>query len=235
MSVSTYSDIADYRKVYGDAPPLDAYRLPGFASQSDLGGGYPPNWFLGPRAENVDLFLDLLVDAVHSNEVFRRSFHPTDSVAISESMKRDEQFLVGVDTLRQAFGELLASLRHDTTPYFSWRYQGHMLWDTTLAAQLGYFAAMLHNPNNVTIQASTLTTFLEQLVGWDLCGMLGFPFPDLRFARLHGEVVPHGHLTSGGTVANIEATWSAAAADGSTTPARPCYVLDAKTGSFSPP
>lgn len=209
MSVSTFRDITEYRKVYGEAPALDGYRLPSFANQTELDGGYPPNWFLGPRAENLELFVELLIDAANSNAVFRRSFHPEDGAAIHETDKIGDAYLRGVDTLRQAFSELLASLRHDTTPYYSWRYQGHMLWDTTLPAMLGYVATMLHNPNNVTIQASTLTTFLEQLVGWDLCGMLGFPFPDLGREALDHEIVPHGHLTSGGTVANIEATWSA--------------------------
>lgn len=211
------NDIGDYRNVYGGQAPFDGYQLPRFSLQSNLEGGYPPNWFLGPRGENLGLFEELLLEAIQSNAVFRRSFHPEDGPAIRETVKADPEFLKGVDTLRHHFGELLASLRHDTTPYYSWRYQGHMLWDTTLPSMLGYFATMLHNPNNVTIQASTLTTFLEQLVGWDLCGMLGFPFPDLDKGTRQvddpndavDDIVPHGHLTSGGTVANIESTWAA--------------------------
>jgi len=45
------------------------------------------------------------------------------------------------------------------------RYQGHVLWDTTLPGMLGYFATMLHNPNQLTIQMSTATTLLELQVG----------------------------------------------------------------------
>lgn len=209
VNANTFADITEYLDVYGMRAPLDSRRLPGFKRQVDLDQGFPPNWFLGPRAENFELFVELLVEALDSNASFRKSFHPEDGIVISERVRADPRYLQGVDTLRQALGELLAGLRHDTTPYYSWRYQGHMLWDTTLASMLGYVATMLHNPNNVTIQASTLTTFLEQLVGWDLCGMLGFPFPDLGAGPSASEAVPHGHLTSGGTVANLEATWSA--------------------------
>jgi glutamate/tyrosine decarboxylase-like PLP-dependent enzyme len=75
-----------------------------------------------------------------------------------------------------------------------------MLWDNTLPAIAGYFAAMLHNPNNVSLQASTSTTPLAMLVGWDLCQMVGYRFrPGLE---------PWSHMTADGTLANIEATWA---------------------------
>lgn len=164
--------------------------------------GDPTAWFLGPRGENFELFSALISEAMKSNEFFRTKLHPNDSTVITDEAKERDAYKDGVGSIHRALGRLLIDLREHATPYYSWRYQGHMLWDTTIPSLVGYFATMLHNPNNVTVQASTLTTLLEQHVGWDLCAMLGFPFgapaPD-----------PHGHLTSGGTVANVEATWSA--------------------------
>lgn len=210
MGESVRRDQTEYRNVYGPAAPTDppAVPLPRFAKHAQL-QGFPPNWFLGPRGENADVFGEMIVQAIRSNVEFRQSFLPDDGIVITDGIKASPEFQVGLSTLKEIYAELLANLRLDATPYASWRYQGHMLWDTTLPALAGYFATMLHNPNNVTIQASTLTTFLEEMVGWDLCGMLGFPFPELTDRPGIDEVTPHGHLTSGGTVANIEATWAA--------------------------
>jgi glutamate/tyrosine decarboxylase-like PLP-dependent enzyme len=93
-------------------------------------------------------------------------------------------------------------------PFFSMRYQGHMNWDVTLPAMLGYFATMLYNPNNVAFEGSTVTTLLEMWVADDLCRMLGYTIPN-DAALTTGAVRPWGHITCGGTVSNIEAMWVA--------------------------
>jgi glutamate/tyrosine decarboxylase-like PLP-dependent enzyme len=95
-----------------------------------------------------------------------------------------------------------------SVPFFSMRYQGHMNWDLTIPGILGYFATMLYNPNNVAFEGSTATTLLEILVGDDLCQMLGYTIPDAD-AIENGAIRPWGHVTCDGTVANIEALWSA--------------------------
>ena len=89
-------------------------------------------------------------------------------------------------------------------PFFSMRYQGHMIWESTLPALVGYFATMLYNPNNVAFEASTATTLLEMWVADDLCRMLGYAIPD-EAAMAEGALRPWGHITCGGSVANIEA------------------------------
>ena len=89
------------------------------------------------------------------------------------------------------------------------RYQGHMLWDQALPAVIGLFAGMLYNQNNVAAEASPVTTRLEIEVGNDLCRMLGYPVPKEGKPPKPGRAVPWGHITSGGTVANIEALWAA--------------------------
>jgi glutamate/tyrosine decarboxylase-like PLP-dependent enzyme len=70
--------------------------------------------------------------------------------------------------------------------------------DLTMAGLIGYFAAMLYNPNNVAAEASPVTTRLELEVAAQLARMIGYD-PARQW----------GHITSGGTVANFEAIWVA--------------------------
>jgi hypothetical protein len=50
----------------------------------------------------------------------------------------------------------------ESIPFFNFRSQGHMLWDTTLASNVGYMAALLYNQNNVSSMASGVTLQLER-------------------------------------------------------------------------
>ena len=154
-------------------------------------------WFLGPRAENAGEMERMVVEALRDHVFWRRNFHPEDGVAIRESDKRRDGYLDATGTLRQELSALLAKLKQDL-PFFSGRYIGHMLYEQTLAAQIGHFAAMLYNPNNVAAETSPATTPLELEVASDLARMVGYA-PDRTW----------GHLTSGGTLANFEALWIA--------------------------
>jgi glutamate/tyrosine decarboxylase-like PLP-dependent enzyme len=165
------------------------------------------SWFIGPKGENAQLLEDLVVEAVRDHAFWRRNFHPNDPSHITEAIRRSPEYLEALDSLKSGYQELLAFLKK-SVPFFSMRYQGHMNWDLTIPGIVGYFAAMLYNPNNVAFEGSTATTILELLVGDDLCGMLGYrlPAPD-EIER--GAIRPWGHITCDGTVANIEAIWSA--------------------------
>ncbi|AKF79598.1 decarboxylase [Myxococcus fulvus 124B02] len=177
--------------------PWDSTR----AEESPLTGGRDVEaWFLGPRAENAELFEQLVLEALRDHSFWRRNFHPTDPPAITQTIKRDPGYLRALDTLHTEFDTLLAELKK-SAPFFSMRYQGHMTWDQTLPGMAGYFAAMLYNQNNVALEASPLTTVLEVRVGEDLCRMVGY--------AEQGQVRPWSHLTCGGTTANIEAMWAA--------------------------
>jgi glutamate/tyrosine decarboxylase-like PLP-dependent enzyme len=169
--------------------------------------GSPEAWFLGEKAENADEFERLIVEAIRDQAFWRRNFYPSDPTHITETIKRSEEYAAAIDTLRDSYRSLLAFLKK-SVPFFSMRYQGHMNWDVTLPASLGYFAAMLYNPNNVAFEGSTATTLLEMWVGDDLCRMLGYAIPD-EAALARGAVRPWGHITCGGTVSNIEAMWVA--------------------------
>ena len=83
-----------------------------------------------------------------------------------------------------------------------------MLWDTTLASNIGYIAALFYNQNNVASMASGVTLQLEREVARELCSMVGYKIGE---DQEHSTEKPlaWGHLPNGGTVANIEAMWAA--------------------------
>ena len=155
------------------------------------------SWFLGPQAENADLFERLITEALRDHVFWRRNYHPEDGITIRELDKRSAGYEEAVATLTQELMGLLAELKRDV-PFFSGRYLGHMAYQQTIASQVGYFAAMLYNPNNVSPEAAPVTTRLEQEVAQQMAEMVGY----------HRDEA-WGHLTSGGTVANFEALWIA--------------------------
>jgi glutamate/tyrosine decarboxylase-like PLP-dependent enzyme len=179
-----------------------------FVSLEGNGSRSVEAWFLGPRGENAEVLERLVIEAVRDQVHWRRNFHPVDPVHITEAVKRSPEYLDALDRLEEGYAGLLAFLKK-SVPFFSMRYQGHMNWETTLPGILGYFAAMLYNPNNVAFEGSTATTILELLVGDDMCRMLGYKVPDLDRDVPEGTPPPWGHVTCDGTVANIEAVWSA--------------------------
>jgi glutamate/tyrosine decarboxylase-like PLP-dependent enzyme len=178
--------------------------IPGFES---TGTRALEAWFLGPKAENAEELERFIVEAIRDQAFWRRNFHPSDPTHITGEMKRSPEYLEAMDSLTEGYQSLLAFLKK-SVPFFSMRYQGHMNWDLTIPGILGYFAAMLYNPNNVAFEGSTATTILEILVGDDLCRMLGYTIPDASEIE-KGAIRPWGHITCDGTVANIEALWSA--------------------------
>lgn len=159
-------------------------------------------WFLGPLAENEKLFGDLMQKAVKSHCKDRREFYPHDPVYVTEDIKNSSEYKNSVKMLTDEVDHLLCALR-GSVPFFSYRYQSHMNWDLTLPAIVGYFAAMLYSPNNVAAEASPVTTLLEKAVGEDLCRMLGYD------PSAQANPRAWGHITCDGSVANIEALWSA--------------------------
>jgi glutamate/tyrosine decarboxylase-like PLP-dependent enzyme len=118
-------------------------------------------------------------------------------------------YKTGVDELRNHTKNLLIELKQ-SVPFFTNRYLGHMNWETTLPGLVGYFAAMLYNPNNVAVEASPVTTKLEMEVGNDLCRMLGYGVTNRTSLSTNEtpEITPWGHITCDGTVANLEALWA---------------------------
>ncbi len=84
----------------------------------------------------------------------------------------------------------------DNFPYFHPRYAGQMLKPPHPVARLAYALAMLVNPNNHALDGGRASSAMEKEAVAALAAMVGWP-------------VHLGHLTSGGTVANLEALWVA--------------------------
>ncbi|MBV9846534.1 MAG: aspartate aminotransferase family protein [Kutzneria sp.] len=81
-------------------------------------------------------------------------------------------------------------------PFFHPRYAGQMLKPPHPAAVAGYLAAMLINPNNHALDSGAATAAMER----EIVGML---------AEMFGYGTHLGHLTSSGTIANLEALYVA--------------------------
>jgi glutamate/tyrosine decarboxylase-like PLP-dependent enzyme len=98
-----------------------------------------------------------------------------------------------LDAAWSAFAERMA----DHYPFFHPRYAGQMLKPPHPVAIAGYLAAMQVNPNNHALDGGPGTSALEVEVVEQLAAMFGLARPAL------------GHLTSSGTIANLEALWVA--------------------------
>ena len=92
--------------------------------------------------------------------------------------------------------EALAQRLANTYPYGEPRYVGQMLKPPHPVAWAAYAMTMLLNPNNHALDGGPATAAMEQEVVAALAGALG------REGAL-------GHLTSSGTIANLEALWVA--------------------------
>jgi glutamate/tyrosine decarboxylase-like PLP-dependent enzyme len=120
-----------------------------------------------------------------------------------------------------AFAELAKRLR-DNYPFFHPRYAGHMTKPPHPAAVIGYLTAMLINPNNHALDGGPATARMEREAVAQLAEMFGF-----------GTHL--GHLTTSGTIANLEALYVAReihpglgiahSVDAHFTHARMCHVL----------
>lgn len=103
---------------------------------------------------------------------------------------------VAAERLDAALTEYLDRLRGNY-PFFHSRYAGQMLKPPHPVAVAAYAAAMRINPNNHALDGGPPTGRMEKEVVADLAAMFGLPDDTL------------GHLTGGGTVANLEALWVA--------------------------
>ena len=95
--------------------------------------------------------------------------------------------------------EVLASTAErlqDNYPYFHPLYAGQMLKPPHPVARLAYALAQWINPNNHALDGGRASSAMEKEAVAELAGMFGW--------------TEHlGHLTSGGTMANLEALWIA--------------------------
>ena len=131
-----------------------------------------------------------------------------DDIAVAQLLQ------AALERLRAGFGDLppthvaydekaiahtlneVAQRLHDNFPYFHPLYAGQMLKPPHPVARLAYALAQEINPNNHALDGGRASSAMEKEAVADLARMVGW----------EGHL---GHLTSGGTVANLEALWIA--------------------------
>ncbi|MGD0684389.1 MAG: aminotransferase class V-fold PLP-dependent enzyme [Streptosporangiaceae bacterium] len=108
---------------------------------------------------------------------------------------QDSSLQVSDERFAAVFAEFTERLR-DNYPFFHPSYAGQMLKPPHPAAVVGYLTAMLVNPNNHALDGGPATARMENEVVALLAGMFG--------------LATHlGHLTTSGTIANLEALYVA--------------------------
>ncbi|PHH78122.1 hypothetical protein CDD82_3195 [Ophiocordyceps australis] len=158
------------------------------------------SWFLGPKAENFDLFCELLQNVVLRNQQARQQVYPGDAALITPEMQTNEVYSTSTNLLRKNVKFIAELLARNAVPTWSPRYNAHMTTEPCMPGMIGYITGMMYNPNNVASEASPLATMIEYVVGQDLCKMLGY--------NLDGPSAAWGHITCGGSVANLESMWA---------------------------
>ncbi len=101
----------------------------------------------------------------------------------------------GVERMREVLAEAAARMG-DNYPYFHPLYAGQMLKPPHPVAHAAYSMAMAVNPNNHARDGGRASSAMEMEAVREIAGMFGW-----------SEFL--GHLTSGGTFANLEALWAA--------------------------
>jgi glutamate/tyrosine decarboxylase-like PLP-dependent enzyme len=127
-----------------------------------------------------------LLTVLHANEEWAASFGP---------YARHPSVEVSAERLAGPVAELLERLG-DNYPFGHPRYAAQMLKPPHPVAIVGYLAAMLINPNNHALDGGPATAVMEKEVVKELATMFGL---DEHL----------GHLTSSGTIANLEALFVA--------------------------
>jgi len=173
--------------------------------------------FLGPKAENQELYESVIIEAIRDNCFLRKNFHSEDNNIIDEKDKLDTEYQKTVADFKQNMQQILADLKKGVPTYHP-RCIGHMFGDLLLPAISAYVATMLYNPNNVVGECSPATTKMEFDYIRNLCRMVGYEgFSDTKITekeikingvskRVHQS---WGHLCSGGSSANLESLWAA--------------------------
>src|SRR5215469_7581451 len=125
--------------------------------------------------------------------------------ALLEAAKRLDCGFAGLPNLggqppgMERLGEVLnatAERLKDNYPYFHPLYAGQMLKPPHPVARMAYALAMWINPNNHALDGGRATSAMEKEAVAEIAGMVDWT----NFL---------GHLSSGGTVANLEALWVA--------------------------
>src|SRR5688572_10707875 len=90
-------------------------------------------WLLRPTAATASLLAALVAQAVRHDSAVRHTVYPDRPWANPSSA----DYLASAAVLREELLLLLGRLGWYSLPFYSYRYQGHLLWDTTLPSIAG--------------------------------------------------------------------------------------------------
>lgn len=142
--------------------------------------------FIGPKAENISTLKEAIELVLSSHQQFRVNAYPDDQSLLSSEIPTNSAF-------NAVLHEFLKKSATDR-PFFHPRYVAQMLKDPCIPAIVGYFNHLLVNPNNHAYEGGPVTTGFESEV------------VELFLKYFHFNN-GWGHLSSGGTIANLEALW----------------------------
>lgn len=165
---------------------------------------------------NASSILNLLPDALSQFGEWQSRWH---------KYEVDETLQLSEARAREVLAELVDRLG-DNYPFWHPSYAGQMLKPPHYIASIAYFIAQQINPNNHALDGGPATAKMEIEVVAEM-------------ARMFGYENHLGHLTSSGTVANLEALWVARSlhptkaiafsAEAHYTHSRMCEVIGART------
>jgi glutamate/tyrosine decarboxylase-like PLP-dependent enzyme len=116
---------------------------------------------------------------------------------LSEGYETLPEFSPGFDVdAAAAVLDTVARRMQDNYPYYHPQYAGQMLKPPHAVARIAYAMSLWVNPNNHALDGGKASSALEKECIVDL-------------GRMYGWDNPLGHLTGGGTMANLEALWVA--------------------------
>jgi glutamate/tyrosine decarboxylase-like PLP-dependent enzyme len=92
--------------------------------------------------------------------------------------------------------QTVAERMQDNYPYYHPQYAGQMLKPPHAIARIAYAMSLWVNPNNHALDGGKASSALEKEC-------------IIELGRMYGWEAPLGHLTGGGTMANLEALWVA--------------------------
>ncbi|TCD62789.1 hypothetical protein EIP91_006407 [Steccherinum ochraceum] len=169
------------------------------------------SWFLGPKAENHQFMRDSFTQIVNDLHKARVDYHPEDGELVTVDVKNSPSYVRNMERMKDLLSTLSRYMAEHNIPFYSPRYNGHMNADLSLPGTLGYIMTMLYNPNNVAPESSPVTSLIEYWVGQDLCEVLGYrrASSTIEVSAPSSEPVGWGHITSGGSIANLESMWVA--------------------------
>ncbi|WP_308367317.1 MULTISPECIES: pyridoxal-dependent decarboxylase [unclassified Microbulbifer] len=164
-------------------------------------GEFLSPYFLGAYGENSDILEKFLIEFIRDHVFWRRNFHPEDVPPINPQMQNKVKYRDAIARMQFELHQLAARLKK-SVPVFNPRYVGHMVSETLMPALIAQQVATFYNPNNVSVDAATVTIDMELEVGQQFAQMFGFNTDEEH------SPCAWGHLTSGGSSANYESLWN---------------------------